>query len=214
MASGLTRRGGRLGIVAGIAALARLSACGSDAKEAATTGTPAASTPRSSDAASAYCSDHGGTVEERQPFAGTNNDRSQWLELAGQMTMCRFVAKDESRIYVDVDTLAAEQPSLAAAAYLAKVPVTSTGGANPAAVGCSDLGGTSSFGTQSASGGGWVNDDDPAFTVVDMCVFADGSAIDEWGITYYSNGTVRGVDLAPLFRFDASTASVLYPPAR
>ena len=30
--------------------------------------------------------------------------------------------------------------------------------------------------------------------------------IDEWGIAYYSNGTVRGIDLSKVFRFDVATA--------
>ena len=41
-----------------------------------------------------------------------------------------------------------------------------------------------------------------------MCVFPDGSAIDEWGIAYYASGVIRGVDLAPLFRSDVED----YPP--
>lgn len=28
--------------------------------------------------------------------------------------------------------------------------------------------------------------------------------IDDWGIAYYSNGTVRGTDLTKLFQFDMS----------
>jgi hypothetical protein len=36
---------------------------------------------------------------------------------------------------------------------------------------------------------------------MNMCFFADGSAIDEFGILYYADGTVRGADLAPLFRY-------------
>ena len=34
-----------------------------------------------------------------------------------------------------------------------------------------------------------------------MCVFPDGSMIDEWGITYYAGGVVRGADLALLFDY-------------
>ena len=34
-----------------------------------------------------------------------------------------------------------------------------------------------------------------------LCMFADGSAIDEWGITYYANGDVRGADLATKMRY-------------
>jgi hypothetical protein len=33
------------------------------------------------------------------------------------------------------------------------------------------------------------------------CFFADGSAIDEFGLFYAASGTVRGADLAPLFRY-------------
>jgi hypothetical protein len=40
---------------------------------------------------------------------------------------------------------------------------------------------------------------------MDMCVFADGSAIDAFGIFYYANDTVRGADLAPLFRYQPGT---------
>jgi hypothetical protein len=116
------------------------------------------------------------------------------------------------RIYVDTTTLAAQRPTLAAAAYLAKVPVTGIApGVNPAAADYDQLvQGTSTWGT-SLSGGGWVNLDDPDFTVVNLCVFPDRSAIDEWGITYYSGGVVRGADLAPLFRFDADSVPKLFP---
>lgn len=220
------RRLTRSGIVAAVALAAGLLAgCGSDG----TAGSPTTSTPPTVPSsapastpitatnptdATAYCTDHGGTVETRQAYADTNGDRSVWVALAGRLMLCRFVAEDESRIYVDVDSLVAEQPSLAAAAYLAKLPVADGGGANPAAVNCSKLGGTSSFGGNSASGGGWVDLDDPTFTVVNLCVFADGSAIDEWGIAYYSEGAIRGADLAPLFRFDATTVSTLFPRAQ
>jgi hypothetical protein len=35
---------------------------------------------------------------------------------------------------------------------------------------------------------------------MNLCVFADMSAIDEFGIWYYAAGTVRGADLAPIMR--------------
>jgi hypothetical protein len=34
-----------------------------------------------------------------------------------------------------------------------------------------------------------------------MCFFADGSAIDAFGIFYYADDAIRGTDLAPLFRY-------------
>ena len=34
-----------------------------------------------------------------------------------------------------------------------------------------------------------------------MCVFPDLSSIDSWGLTYHSDGTIRGADLTDLFRY-------------
>jgi hypothetical protein len=166
------------------------------------------------DRAAAYCTDNGGTVETRYPYWGTNLDQSQWVQLAGSIDLCMFAdpADSKVRIYVDTTTLAARRPSMAAATYLAKVPLTNVPpGVNPAAIDCDQLvHGTSSWGT-SMSGGGWVNLDDPEFTVVELCMFADRSAIDEWGITYYAGGIVRGADLAPMFRFDSRGVGQFFP---
>lgn len=70
-------------------------------------------------------------------------------------------------------------PTLAALAYLSKVPMPSTtGGANPATGYCSrELGGSSTFGGISASGVGWVAKSDPDDVVVALCVFPDLSFI-------------------------------------
>ncbi len=38
-----------------------------------------------------------------------------------------------------------------------------------------------------------------------MCVFPDGSMIDEWGLAYHSDGTVRGADLATMFVYAPGT---------
>jgi putative hemolysin len=151
-------------------------------------------------AAEAQCTAAGGTVQERRAAFNTNMDPSGWLMLAGDTELCRFQTMggdDTSRIYVDLRTLSSEVPTLAATAYLADIPmnVKTTGGANPATAYCASLDGTSAFGP-TGSGGGWVNLDDPIDLVLAMCVFADGSMIDEWGIAYHSNGTIRGIDLA------------------
>jgi putative hemolysin len=60
--------------------------------------------------------------------------------------------------------------------------------------------GASSWGSTSAVGG-WVDNSQATFKVMNMCVFPDGSAIDEFGLWYHANGTVRGADLAPLFAY-------------
>ena len=147
----------------------------------------------------AWCQTQGGSVEVRRAYYGTNDDQSAWVDLGRTMELCRFEADDESRIYVDTWTLATPTPTLASVAYLSKVQhELDPAQGNPATQDCAALGGSSSFGT-GAAGGGWVNLDDPVFQVVALCVFPDGSAIDDWGITYYAGGTVRGADLAPLF---------------
>jgi putative hemolysin len=209
--------------VATVATSLLLTACGNDdapatATTVATTSSAAPpSTAASTDSdAAAYCTDSGGTVETRQPYLNTNLDQSQWVVLAGSIDLCRFEADDAdgSRIYIDILSLASTSPSLAAAAYLAKLPLPAdTGGANPAAVNCAEtVDTTSSWGTLT-DGGGWVNLDDPVSTIVDLCVFADRSAIDQWGIAYYAGDITRGADLAPPFRFDISTAGTIFPPS-
>ena len=201
----------RIVVAAGLALV--LSACastptGSDTSPAASTVAPSVSAPTSASAgtspAEQYCVAEGGEVQSRQPTFGTNGPESSWVSLGDVVPVCRFQAADadSSRIYVDLVTLYSEQPTLAALAYLAKKPLPAAGGANPAAVGCTALGGTTSYGTSSAAGGGLVATDDPDDVVVTACTFADGSFIDEWGIAYYSDGTVRGKDLADVFRFD------------
>lgn len=171
---------------------------------------PAASPSADLDAAAAYCTQSGGQVQARSATWDTNDDPANWVDLGRTVDLCRFKADDGSRIYVDLLTLWSEQPSLAGSAYLAQAPMApSEGGANPASLYCADLFGTSQFGP-GAAGGGWVARDDPDDVVVAMCVFADGSMIDEWGLAYHSNGTIRGADLAPLMRSAQGDVAPIY----
>jgi putative hemolysin len=161
-------------------------------------------------AAREHCTASGGEVQMRRATWNTNADPAQWVDLGRSIELCRFQADDEaeSRIYVDLMTLWAEQPSLAAGAYLAKVPMDADPAqGNPATTYCHSLGGSAQFGS-GAQGGGWVALEDPIDQVVVMCVFADGSMIDEWGIAYISGGEVRGADLSTLLRSVAQP----YPP--
>ncbi len=161
--------------------------------------------PLDAAAARAWCEAKGGQAQVRHAFYGANGDQAQWLDLGRDLEVCRFEATDGSRIYVDAITLATPTATLASSAYLAKVQNDlDPAKGNPATQNCTALGGTSVFGP-GAGGGGWVNLDDPVDQVVALCVFADGSAIDEWGIAYYAAGTVRGADLAPLFGWSGST---------
>ncbi|MBX3030578.1 MAG: DUF333 domain-containing protein [Chloroflexi bacterium] len=151
-------------------------------------------------AARSVCEEKGGTVQWRRAIFGTNLDQAAWTDLGRTVELCRWQAEDGSRIYVDTITLALRTPTLAAVAYLQQVPMAEydPSRGNPATAYCADLGGSASFG-DGASGGGWVDTTDPDDPVIAMCVFPDGSMLDEWGLAYHSDGTIRGVDLEPLF---------------
>ncbi|HTQ56526.1 MAG TPA: hypothetical protein VMI94_18795 [Bryobacteraceae bacterium] len=148
----------------------------------------------------AYCQSTGGTVVERAPVYGTNGPSSTWLWLSGARNFCAYKsAKDGSTIHIPVDTLYTTKPTLAVLAYYAKLPVPSCSG-NPASCYCSYLGGSDLFGGINAAGGGWVGQDYP-FNVLEACIFPDMSSIDSWGLTYYANGIVRGIDLTTVLRY-------------
>jgi hypothetical protein len=180
---------------------------------AATPSAPRASSSRSGTAGSSgdgasrqYCTNKGGMLVDRVAVWNTNADPAAQLPLAGKMTFCEFesgAGQETTRISVDLTTLSNAQPTLAAIAYLSKIgPVVPPNpGQNPGAYDCNTgLGGSGTFGN-TAAGGGWVAPSEPVFKVMNMCFFADGSAIDEFGIFYYANDVVRGADLAPLFAY-------------
>jgi len=200
----------RASLVLALATL--LAACQTPAATQSASGAPGASngvaTPIASGSsadAQAYCTGHGGQLVNRVATWNTNGDPSTWLQLAGRWTLCEFETTGASptRISVDLTTLSSTEPTLASLAYLSKVPSTqpSQPSQNPAGWYCAkDLDATSSFGN-TASVGGWVDQSQPVFAVMSLCVFADGSAIDEFGLWYHANGVVRGADLAPLFAY-------------
>jgi hypothetical protein len=182
------------------------------ARPAATGGTGGGAVANAAEDAAArrYCTDKSGQLVERTATWNANADPQARLELAGEMTFCEFESgkgDQTTRIAVDLVTLSSEQPTLAAIAYLSKIgPVLpDTPSVNPATWNCNrGLGGAAAFGN-TAAGGGWVDDSQPVYKIMDMCVFADESAIDAFGIFYYANDTVRGADLAPLFRYQPGT---------
>jgi len=173
-----------------------------------------------SDAAE-YCSKQGGQVVELTPTLYPGSDDQ--VELGGSLHVCQFIAEDGdgvTQLIVDLTTLYSENPTLAGLAYLARVPSSSSGpaGSNPASSYCpEDLGGTEAFGT--AATGAWAGaldpgmeagDTEPLSDSVDLCVFADRSAIDDFGLFYASDGTVRGIDLSSVMRYqpDGDTPDV------
>jgi hypothetical protein len=166
----------------------------------------AEATPFDTASAEQYCTEQDGMLVERVPTWNTNADPSARPAMGAPMTFCEFEMGEgdqTTRISVDLVTLYSEGPTLAGVAYLSRIPVTlpPEPSANPAEYNCRvGLDGTSDFGN-TAAGGGWVNQSVPTFVVMDECVFADMSAIDEFGIFYYANGTIRGADLATKMRY-------------
>ena len=78
-----------------------------------------------------------------------------------------------------LSTLRTDQPTLAALAYYAQVPLGTCQG-NPGSCYCTLVGGTDLFGGINAAGGGWVLNTDPN-DVLEACIFPDLSSIDSWG---------------------------------
>jgi putative hemolysin len=153
-----------------------------------------------------YCSLHGGTVQYRTPAYNTNG--STPIVLSGRFGVCMFQSKaNGSRVYVDLNTIAATRPTLAALAYLEK-PAMASGGApsaNPASLYCTRLGGTDSFGGVNAAGGGWLLKSDTKNPTLQACVFPDQSMIDSWALAYHATGAVRGTDLTNVFKYQSAT---------
>ncbi|MCY7417319.1 MAG: DUF333 domain-containing protein [Chloroflexi bacterium] len=155
--------------------------------------------------ARSVCEEKTGQVQVRQAMFGTNGDQSTWLDLGRSIELCKFTAEDGSSIFVDTGTLASSGPTLASVAYLSQVPMPEydPSKGNPATAYCAGLAASSAYGA-GAGGGGWVDIADTDVPVVAMCVFPDGSMIDEWGLAYHSDGTVRGADLANEFVYPAT----------
>lgn len=175
---------------------------------------PAAPPPASIETQAAkYCADNGGKVVARYPAYGTNNMATA-TRLHGERRFCEFTsAGDGSRISIALDTLYATEPTMAVLAYLNKPPLQEGGspGANPSSLYCSQLGGTDLFGGVNASGGGWVTDAaSMPDAVLQACIFPDLSTIDSWGLTYHSDGTIRGADLTKLVRYQPAETPVIF----
>ena len=149
-------------------------------------------------AAAKYCVSKGGELELRTPYYGTNDPNP--LRLNGPRWFCQFTAKDGSRIHLLLTTLYSTQPTLAALAYYAQVPLGNSCTGNPASCYCTLLGGTDLFGGINAAGGSWVLkgaiDED-----LEACIFPDLSSIDSWGLAYHSAGIIRGRNLAKVLRY-------------
>ena len=179
---------------------------------------PPASIPTALQPASDFCLIQSGALVERFPFVGTNT--STPVRLNGSRWFCEFTGGEgadppTSRISIGLSTLYAEAPTLAAIAYLSSPPIPEIADSSSVAVDyCAGLGGSSQFGPDAEIGGGWASDTtNPNETAIGICVFPDGSAIDDWGLTYHAQGTIRGADLTPLLAHRSGDLPVSVFPA-
>lgn len=188
------------GCGSGVAGTAAPAAAGTTAQQSASA--PDGSLPATLDPADRiagnYCRQTHGQVEVRRAVYGSNG--STLLFLAGVADFCQYTStKDGSRIHILLTTLYTMKPTLAALAYYLKPPVGSCQG-NPASCYCSYLGGSDQFGGTTGAGGGWYKKNSIDQTL-EACIFPDMSSIDSWGLTYHSDGIIRGINLEKVMRY-------------
>ena len=129
-----------------------------------------------------------GTVQVREAMFGTNDDPSTWMDLGRSVELCRFTDEGGNSIFVDTLTLASPGPTLASVAYLSKsrcpdtIPTRAT---RPTAY-CAEAGRVVRVSARVPRAvAGWTPRSG-CRRRRDMCVFPDGSMIDEWGLAYHS----------------------------
>ncbi len=165
---------------------------------AAATLLPATAARAATPADNGYCASSGGTLTKVHPFGNTNSDAANWVQYGGSTQACTFTDENGASITAWATTLTSKKPTMAALAYYAKVPWNGQGHGNPAALYCIQIGGTQVIGVL-GSGSGWATEAGAA--IRSMCMFADMSAIDDWGLLYHANDIIRGKDLAGVLKF-------------
>ncbi|RLV08671.1 hypothetical protein CTZ27_07810 [Streptomyces griseocarneus] len=146
-----------------------------------------------------WCGKQGGTAAAYRAYYDAG---FRLTPLGTVRELCHFQAQDQTQIVIPADTLAADAPTLAGLAYKRKPALPGHPVGNPSSAYCAKLGGTTQFGESKAQTGGWIREGEPVDRdhLHTMCVFADASAIDAWGLTYHTGGIVRGADLEGKFR--------------
>ncbi|HOE40627.1 MAG TPA: DUF333 domain-containing protein [Rhodoferax sp.] len=138
-----------------------------------------------------YCKATGGKVETYRFYDGGGQ------EFAKPAYVCNYpdpTGVDPSgHALVDLATLFAAEPTLAALAYHAKSVWDGRFNVTPAKDYCLQLGASPTFhGSWSLKPGGDQSG---------MCMFEDGSFMEEWTLFYNQAGTPRGVDLGTVLRY-------------
>lgn len=150
-----------------------------------------AATPPAADPAARYCQATGGTVETYRFYSSGSP------AYAKPAWVCNYPDASGTDPYghalIDLATLYATRPTLAALAYYGKPAWNGKWKTTPAKDYCLQLGGAASLqGQWSLSAGG---------DQLGLCLFEDGSFMEEWTLFYNQAGTPRGVDLGTVMRF-------------
>lgn len=153
-------------------------------------GSPAQAAPFQ-DAAARYCKATGGALETYRFYDGSGH------AYAKPAYVCNYPDASGTDPFghaiIDLATLYAQRPTLAALAYYAKPPWDGKFKTTPAKDYCMQLGAMPSLQGQ------WSLQ---AFgDQIGMCMFEDGSYMEEWALFYNQAGTPRGVDLGTVMRF-------------
>lgn len=152
---------------------------------------PAARAAGAPDAAQRYCKATGGALETYRFYDGSGH------AYAKPAWVCNYPDASGTDPFghaiIDLATLYADKPTLAALAYYAKPAWNGKFKTTPAKDYCLQLGATPSLQGQ------WSLQ---AFgDQIGMCMFEDGSYMEEWALFYNQAGTPRGVDLGTVMRF-------------
>ena len=174
-----------------------------------------------------FCTRQGGTVKEYSMWNGNAPGTGGHVGVkigSTPLVVCSFPNEEKNNVYlVALDTLVSTTPTLAVLAFQSRItpidPVnssahsdrdpsttsTSVTSDNPSSLYCAQLFGTYSADTPTAylpvndNVGWWTKlKSGKWYGVNDFCVFADGSAIDTWTLTYhaYNASSAGGIKFA------------------
>ncbi|MFD8309050.1 DUF333 domain-containing protein [Streptomyces sp. NPDC059690] len=155
-----------------------------------------------------WCTAKGGKPVDYS-YSHRHTNRSLPASPGGHTLMCEFTnTKDDTSITVAADTLTADTPTLAALAYTFKPKKRPWTGGNPATQYCTDLGGSVQFGDDGSRAPSQRKNPAPD-QFIGMCVFADQSMIDEWGLFSHLGDVMRGADLKDKWKAKMPTSAQL-----
>src|SRR5262245_4193986 len=137
-------------------------------------------------AAPSWCLDHGGALVERFPVVRAGADDAAPAGVPSSLTLCEFPTGRRGAgdpLAVDLATLYGAEPTLAAVAIATRIPTISRYGCLPDEIGPRG----------ERADVAWVARSGAKERVLQLCVFADGSAVDAAGLAEDDAGSGPGI---------------------